>query len=134
MLEILEQKHPENYRENLDKIREIPGMEFAEIHISEAIEENQVKGWILYAYQPEQVIIYEVSDNGDWNQCDGLVRSVLFKAQLRGINQAWFLVEDPEMNGRLAKLGFMKNNQKKLKNIMDVMENCKKCKENPANT
>ncbi|MDE5885203.1 MAG: hypothetical protein K2H29_09050 [Oscillospiraceae bacterium] len=141
MLEILEQKNLGNYQEILKKIKiiiaknsEIPGLEYAEIHISEAIENKNIKGWILYAYQPEQVIIYEVSDGGDWNQCDGLVRSVLFKAQLRGINQAWFLEENPAMIQRLAKLGFMKNNQKKLNNIMDVMENCKKCKENPANT
>lgn len=139
MLEILEQKNPENYQEILKEIRSrknprISGLEDAEIHISEAIENQDVKGWILYAYQSGQVIIYEVSDGGDWNQCDGLVRSVLFKAQLRGINQAWFLEENPVMIQRLAKLGFMKNNQKKLNNIMDVMENCKKCKENPANT
>ncbi|MDE7121388.1 MAG: hypothetical protein K2O42_04425 [Oscillospiraceae bacterium] len=119
MLEILEQRNHENYQEILKKMNIHP--ENSEIHISEAIENQQVKGWILYAYQPEQVIIYEVSDGGDWNQCDGLVRSVLFKAQLRGIQQAWFLEENPAMIQRLAKLGFMKNNQKKLDNIMNCL-------------
>lgn len=131
MLEILEQKNPENYQEIL---KLLAVSEFAELHVSEAIEDQKVKGWIIYAYEPEQVIIYQVSDGNDWNQCDGLVRSVLFKAQLRGLNQALFLEQNAAMQERLAKLGFMKNNQKKLDNIMDIMENCKKCKESPANT
>ncbi|MDE5754754.1 MAG: hypothetical protein K2H89_09480 [Oscillospiraceae bacterium] len=131
MLEILEQKNPENYQKIL---KNITVSEFAELHVSEAIENQKVKGWIIYAYEPEQVIIYKISDGNDWNQCDGLVRSVLFKAQLRGLNQALFLEQDIAMQERLAKLGFMKNNQKKLDNIMDIMENCKKCKESPANT
>ena len=131
MLEILEQKNLETYQEILNNITV---SEFAELHVSEAIENQKVKGWIIYAYEPEQVMIYQISDGNDWNQCDGLVRSVLFKAQLRGLNQALFLEQDIAMQERLAKLGFMKNNQKKLDNIMDIMENCKKCKESPANT
>ncbi len=131
MLEILEQKNLDAYQEILKNLQ-ISGQ--AELHLSEAKEENSVKGYIIYAYEPEQVLIYVVSDGGDWNQCDGLVRSVLFKAQLRGLYRAVFLVQDIQMQERLAKLGFMKNDQKILGNIMEVMENCKKCKENPANT
>lgn len=131
MLEILEQKNLDAYQEILKNLQ-ISGQ--AELHVSEAREEQNIKGYIIYAYEPEQVLIYAVSDGGDWNQCDGLVRSVLFKAQLRGLHRAVFLLQDFQMQERLAKLGFMKNNQKALENIMEVMENCKKCKENPANT
>ena len=131
MLEILEQKNLACYQEIIKNL-EIPGQ--AELHISEAKEEKIVKGYIIYAYEPEQVIIYAVADNNDWNQCDGLVRSVLFKAELKGLQKALFLVQDMQMQDRLITLGFMKNNQKTLENIMEVMENCKKCKENPANT
>ncbi|MDE5737039.1 MAG: hypothetical protein K2O52_07710 [Oscillospiraceae bacterium] len=131
MLEILEQKNLDCYQEIIKKL-EISGQ--AELHISEAKEEKLVKGYIIYAYEPEQVLIYAVADNNDWNQCDGLVRSVLFKAELKGLQKAVFLVQDMQMQDRLVKLGFMKNNQKTLENIMEVMENCKKCKENPANT
>ncbi|MDE6657867.1 MAG: hypothetical protein K2J88_04720, partial [Oscillospiraceae bacterium] len=62
------------------------------------------------------------------------VRSVLFKAELKGLQKAVFFVQDMQMQDRLIKLGFMKNSQKTLENIMEVMENCKKCKEKPANT
>ncbi|MDE6004760.1 MAG: hypothetical protein K2G88_05175 [Oscillospiraceae bacterium] len=131
MLEILEQKNLDSYQEILKNL-EISGQ--AELHISEAREAQEIKGYIIYAYEPEQVLIYDIDDNNDWNQCDGLVRSVLFKAELKCLQKAVFFVQDMQMQDRLIKLGFMKNSQKTLENIMEVMENCKKCKEKPANT
>lgn len=130
MLEILEQKNLDGYQDILKNLQ----VGQAELHISEVKEEQTVKGYIIYAYELEQVLIYAISDGNDWNQCDGLVRSVLFKSELRGLNKAVFLIQDLQMQERLVKLGFMKNNQKNINNIMEVMENCKKCKENTANT
>ncbi|MBR1529047.1 MAG: hypothetical protein IJ642_07075 [Oscillospiraceae bacterium] len=132
MLRILEQKNFTAYQNQIQNLN-LP--EPAELHLSEALDdENAVKGWILYAYQPERIVIYSLDDGNDWNYCDGLVRSVLFKAQLRGIEKAVFEIADQTVFARLKTLGFVKNDNKILENISEVMENCKKCKENPANT
>ena len=80
------------------------------------------------------MVIYAVDDGHDLNFCDGLVRSVLFKAELRGIERAAFLVQDAAMLERLRMLHFIQNNENILQNIADIMENCKNCRDNPANT
>ncbi len=132
MLRILEQKNFDAYQQLIKNLN-LPAE--LQIHLTEALDdENQVKGYILYAYQPEAVLIYALDDGQDWNYCDGLVRSVLFKAQLRGLEKAVFHISDSAVKERLVKLGFVKNNQNTLQNIMEVMESCKKCKENPSNT
>ena len=131
MLRILETSDISRYSEILENISV---SEYDELHISEAKENDGVKGYIIYSYQPEQVTIYDIDDGHDLNYCDGLVRSVLFKAELKGIEKAVFLVDNPDMLKRLALLRFVQNDEKTIENITDIMENCKKCKENPANT
>lgn len=132
MLRILEQKNLEAYQ---DKIKQLAVPADIPLHLTEALDDHhEIQGYILYAYQPEAVSIYALDDHQDWNYCDGLVRSVLFKAQLKGIQKAVFMIQDTKMIERLVKLGFIKNNQNTLENIMEVMENCKKCKEKSANT
>ncbi len=103
-------------------------------HLTEAKEEDGVKGYIIYAYEPEQVVIYALQDGHDLNCCDGLVRSVLFKAELRGIGRAAFRVQDMAMLERLRMLRFIQNDENVLHSIADIMESCKNCRENPANT
>lgn len=130
MLRILEQKDLTPYQEIIEKLN-LP----QQFHLTEAVDDdNSIKGYILYAYQPDKVSIYALDDGQDWDYCDGLIRSVLFKAQLRGIEQAEFQIQNPELRERIEKLGFVKNNQNLLEKISEVMESCKKCKENAANT
>ena len=125
MLEILETNAFDRYAE----------LTATEYHLSELKENDSIKGFIAYHYHPEEVVIYDVdAEKHDYNYLDGLVRSVLFKAELKGIEKAVFLVHNPAVLERLEILGFVKNNQKILENISEVMENCKKCKENPSNT
>ena len=132
MLRILEQKNFDAYQQ---KIQDLQLPSDLPMHLTEALDDdNQVKGYILYAYQPEAVIIYLLNDGQDWNYCDGLVRSVLFKAQLRGLEKAVFEITDSVLKERLVKLGFVKHDEKVLENISEIMESCKKCKENPSNT
>ncbi len=103
------------------------------LHITEAVEDSgAVSGYIAYAYEPEQVVIYAVEDGGDPDACDGLVRSVLFKAELRGLERAVFAMDEP--SAHLRQLGFVRNDEKTLENITEIMEGCKKCKEKPADT
>lgn len=129
MLTILEQKDLSAYQ---DLIKTLPDK--SELHLSEAHDGEKVKGWILYTYETDQVVIYDVNDGGDWNYCDGLVRSVLFKAELRGIERALFCVDSETMLQRLRTLHFVNNDENILESIADIMNGCQKCKEKSANT
>lgn len=131
MLKILEQPDISGYQELLSQIR---SPEHQKLYLTEAQDAGQVTGLIVYAYAPERVVIYAVQDGGDLYLCDGLVRSVLFKAELKGIERAEFALQDAEMLERMRKLHFIQNDENILDDIREVMENCKKCKENNTNT
>ena len=130
MLRLLEQKNLSKYGE---LTASLPLPPYAELHISEAVADDGVKGYIVYTYAPEEVTIWDVDDGSDLNQCDGLVRSVLFKAELKGIERAVFRVNKPEMQKRLALLRFVKNDENVLENIASIMDSCKSCGENHTN-
>ena len=128
MLEILETN-------DFDRYYGITAIIRGDYHLSELKEGDKVKGFIAYDYHPEEVVIYAVdAENHDYNYLDGLVRSVLFKAELKGIEKAVFCEYNSTVWERLELLGFVKNDQKSIENISEFMENCKKCKENPSNT
>ena len=131
MLTILEQKDLSRYTGIIAGLQEVSG---AALHISELTEPDGVKGYIIYSYQTEQVVIHALDDGGDLNYCDGLVRSVLFKAEMKGLERALFLIPSGRMRERLELLRFVKNDENVLEPISDIMDSCKSCKENPANT
>ena len=131
MLRILEQQDDTAYK---DLIAGLALPEYAMLHISEAIEPDGVKGYILYSYGREEVTVWALDDGGDLNYCDGLVRSVLFKAELKGLERAVFMVNNDVMRTRLKTLGFVQNDENVLENIADIMDSCKSCKENRATT
>ncbi len=129
MLKILEQTNHEPYRAVLDAIRsEYP------LYLTEAMEGEQVTGYIVYAYESDAVAVHAIQDGGDLMLCDGLVRSVLFKGLLRGLNRGVFRLQDTAMMERMEKLRFVKNNQNTLDDIAEIMDNCKSCKEARRNT
>mgnify|MGYP000021180684 FL=1 len=99
------------------------------LHITEAMDKNNVIGFIAYAYNDDAVIIYDFDDGGDLYLCDGLVRSVLFKGCLKGLDSAVFEVKDKTKFARLKSLSFVKDNHKILDNMNEFMDKCKKCKE-----
>lgn len=131
MLRILEQTNLLKYSDITANLQLTP---FDELHISEAAEADGVKGYIIYSYTPEAVTIHALDDGGDLNYCDGLVRSVLFKAELKGIERAVLRIEAPEMHHRLEMLRFVQNGQNVLENIAAIMDSCKSCKENHGTT
>ncbi len=131
MLRILEQNDLTAYRELLDKLALPP---YAELHVSEVTEPDGVKGFIVYDYTPEEVTVHAVEDGGDLNYLDGLVRSVLFKAQLKGISRAVFQVNNETIRHRLQVLKFVENDENVLENIADIMDSCKSCRENGSNS
>ena len=131
MLRILEQQDDSAYK---DLIAGLALPEYTALHISEAIEPDGVRGYILYSYGREEVTVWALDDGGDLNFCDGLVRSVLFKAELKGLERAVFMVNNEVMQSRLKTLGFVQNDDNVLGNIADIMDSCKSCRENRATT
>ncbi len=126
MLEIVEQKNMTSYRELLEQIA-APAE--TRLYLTEALDKGEVLGYIVYAYEPEQVAVYAVNDGGDMCLCDGLVRSVLFKAELRGLERAVYPLTDEAMLQRIRSLHLAQNDGNVLENIHEIMESCKKCKE-----
>ncbi len=129
MLKILEQQNTAPYQHILDGIN-TP----YKLYLTEAMEGETVTGYIVYAYEPDAVAVHVVDDGGDLMLCDGLVRSVLFKGLLRGLNRGVFRLTNDAMMEKMRMLRFVKNDQNSLDNIAEIMDNCKSCKESRGNT
>ncbi len=129
MLKILEQQNTAPYQQIFDEIK-TP----YKLYLTEAMDGEQVMGYILYAYEPDAVAVHVVDDGGDLMLCDGLVRSVLFKGMLRGLNRGVFRLTDEAMLAKMRTLQFVKNDENALENIAEIMDNCKSCRESHGNT
>ncbi len=90
MLEILEQKDTADYTTLLEEISAD-----APVHVVESMSEDQVTGYAVFSYHPDAVTLYRCEAGKDMVLFDGIVRSVLFKAAMRGINRAVFQFEHP---------------------------------------
>lgn len=66
------------------------------VHITEALDRGETIGFIAYAYEAERTVVYDYDDGGDLMLCDGLVRSVMFKSVLKGIETMVFELPDKE--------------------------------------
>lgn len=129
MLKILEQQNTAPYQHILDGIN-TP----YKLYLTEAMDGEQVTGYIIYAYEPDAVAVHVVDDGGDLMLCDGLVRSVLFKGMLRGLNRGVFHLTDEAMMVKMRTLRFVKNDGNIVENIVEIMDNCKSCRESHGNT
>ncbi|MDE5937080.1 MAG: hypothetical protein K2G83_06720 [Ruminococcus sp.] len=98
------------------------------LHITEAIEKNQTVGFIAYAYETERTVVYDYNDNGDLMLCDGLVRSVMFKSVLKGIETIAFEIPDKDKFKNLKKLHFISGNSNICGNLDSFMNACESCK------
>lgn len=92
MLEILEQRDHTGYT-----LPEISVSE--ELCIVEAMENDSVAGYAVFTYTPECVRVYECRAES-LELFDGIARTALFKAALKGICRGEFLCKDD----RLQKL------------------------------
>ena len=125
MLEILQTKNKENYR---DKITEL-GLDFDTSFVVDATDEGSSLGFGIYhfgiddEYNP-QVEVDFVSYNSDIMLFDGIIRSILFLAMMKGIDKARFNISEAD---KLIKLGFVQNNYNSLDSIAKFMSKCKSC-------
>ena len=98
------------------------------LHITEAIEHGEATGFIAYAYQADSTVVYDYDDKGDLMLCDGLVRSVMFKSVLKGIETMIFDIPDKAKYNNLIKLRFLSGNSNVCENLDSFMNACESCK------
>ena len=101
MLEIQEKFDTVGYEELANKAGS------AELHITEALDRGEVIGFIAYSYGTDRTVVYDYDDCGDMMLCDGLVRSVMLKSVLKGINHMLFELPDNSKFETLKKLRFV---------------------------
>lgn len=126
MLEILQAKNKEKYR---DKITQL-NLDFDTSFAVEAADEGNSLGYGIYHfdidddYNPLVEIDY-IYDNSDILLLDGIIRSILFLAMMRQVDKAKFSLTQTD---EIAKLGFVQNNYNYLDSIAKFMSKCKSCK------
>lgn len=122
MLEILQTRNFENYREKI----ELLGIADTFPNVVEAKDGENVKGYGIYHIDiPEQkVVIDDAQADGDLYLFDGIIRSVLFLAMMKGIETAEFA---DRITGNAKKLGFVQNNDNLLSPLSEFMSKCKSC-------
>ena len=121
MLEIVENFSREGYEGIAERA------EGKELHITEALENGRISGYIAYFYGRDKTVVLDYDDNGDLYLCDGLVRSVMFKSCLKNINAVTFEIPDGEKYNNLRKLHFLSDSDT-AENIERFMDGCKNCK------
>lgn len=99
-------------------------------HITEAVDKDEVIGFIAYSYETDKTIVYDYDDDGDLMLCDGLVRSVIYKSCIKAIEVIDFRLSDEKKYGSLRKLKFLSENSKTAENIDRFMNGCQNCKHN----
>ncbi len=97
-------------------------------HITEALDGKNVIGFIAYAYEAEKTIVYDYDDGNDLMLCDGLIRSVMFKSVLKGIDVMEFRLPDDSKKINLKKLKFLADNSNICENLNGFMNACEHCK------
>ena len=121
MLEIHERQDTIGYESVVN------GIQSEGLHIVESINGSEINGYGVYSLNEGELAVHDYSSN-DWAIVDGIVRTILFKGMLGGINSCKFLVRDAEKQEQLKKLGFISDTQKNIEDINDFMSNCKNCK------
>ena len=97
----------------------------SDIMISEAVSENGVDGYVIYEISDDSITVYDVNSSGDIMLLDGLVRSALFLAAMRGIETAVFTTAD---RSDLIKLRFISAESNVLEPISEMLSGCEHCK------
>lgn len=98
------------------------------VHITEALDGGRPVGFIAYAYETDRTVVYAYDDGGDLMLCDGLVRSVMFKSVLKGIENMAFEISEGFEN--LIKLRFLTAGSKVCADLNSFMNGCESCKKN----
>ena len=99
-----------------------------DFHVTEALENGKVTGFIAYAYENDRTVIYDYDDGKDLMLCDGLVRFVMLKSLMKNIETVFFDIPESSKYDNLKKLGFISGESKICGDIDSFMDSCGSCR------
>lgn len=123
MLQILKQENKQGY---LTKLAEL-GLEPEKINISEAVDGGKVTGFGIYVFADDSIVINCIEPQNDLVLFDGIARSVMFLAVLKGIEKAEYRGNTCK-NAKLLK--FITDEKPYLEPISSVFNGCQGCRHN----
>lgn len=123
MLQILKQEDKTGYLEIISGL----GLSERQAQISEAVDGENVTGFAVYEFLKDSIRIHMLSPDSDIVLLDGIIRSVLFLAVLKGIEKAEFL-NDTFMPA--VSLKILKSGERTLMPISEIFGGCKDCAAN----
>lgn len=126
MLQILQTRHIENYTELLSRL----GLEGELANVVEATENDKITGIGVYRLTEEGVSI-DYAEYDDLLLADGIVRSILFLAYMRGAVSACVNPEDKRLLSDCVKLRLC-DESGRLEKISTVLDGCENCKHKNA--
>lgn len=121
MLQILQTRHIENYTGLLDRL----GLLDELANVVEVEENGEIIGLGVYHFDGSDVVI-DYAQYNDLILGDGIYRSILFLAQLRGINSARYEFESGGLLEDCTRLGLSDKNGR-LEEIASVLGGCEHC-------
>ncbi len=124
MLEIRELQDTAKYSEVFKKLGEEKEYRVVESFGSD----HEVTGYAVYSWSPEAVIIHEACFGRDILLGDGILRAVLFKACLKGIECGICLACEEKTN-LFDKMKYETTEPGKIFPISSFLDGCSRCKE-----
>lgn len=121
MLEIHERKDTKGY-ENI-----VNAIESEFVHVVESINGDKVDGYGVYSIDEKGLRIYDFGSSCS-EITDGVIRTILFKGMLGGLNRCEFCVSDEEKSRKLRTLGFLNGENTAIDDINAFMSSCPNCK------
>lgn len=121
MLEIIKQDNKEGYLEIIDGM----GLSQGSVRVSEAKDGETVTGYGIYEFLDDRIVIHKISPESDLVLFDGIARSIMFLAVLKGIECAEF-GETTLKNARLLR--YIKESETALEPISTIFNGCENCK------
>lgn len=125
MLEILKQDNKESYKDIIAELN-IP---LSAAQVSEAMDNGNVTGYGIYEFSENSILIHKIAPENDLLLFDGIARSVMFLAVLKGIERAEF-GESLIKNARLLK--YINMDSTVLEPISSIFNGCEHCRHNKA--
>lgn len=123
MLEIHEAKNINDYKSVTDRLPE--GREYK--IIESYSPDGSITGSGIYAFVDDTVVICDCRFGSDLDLCDGIIRTILFKAMLRGTDIGKCEAFDGEKN--IFDVMKYPHIDYTIESIDNFLNSCKKCKE-----
>lgn len=121
MLQILKQDNKESYLEIISDL----GISPSSAQISEAKDGEAVNGYGIYEFLGDRLVIHKISPEGDLVLFDGIARSIMFLAVLKGIERAEFGEQTAE---KARLLRFISGQDTALEPISAIFSGCENCR------